>query len=226
MRNRTLSTILIFFSFFFLKTGYCKCTFKTDTIVGSKNITNEYAGGAYRKRGKEYFVIIDKDTSDFRCFFSESKADNTIDLDIGNHKLKPEKKTDYEQRLKELKAIIPIAANDFNLKLIRYIWIGRLVSFGDLAVEITKEYHNEFGLESQNINYKKVAPFLMHSKLSTDLNKIFKPYSVIVSNVSYEHVFFTTKKDLYWNSKMASDPKQVPEKIFDCMIWIQLKPAK
>ena len=42
-----------------------------DTLIGKKIITNEIPGSVYRKRATSYFVIVDKDTSDFRPVFIE-----------------------------------------------------------------------------------------------------------------------------------------------------------
>lgn len=53
-----------------------------DTIVGSKTITDEIAGSAYGKRAIGYFVIIDKDTSDYTCIFTESKGDGKVGIDL------------------------------------------------------------------------------------------------------------------------------------------------
>jgi len=36
-----------------------------DAAIGRRSITDEIAGAAYRKRATGYFVIVDKDTSDF-----------------------------------------------------------------------------------------------------------------------------------------------------------------
>lgn len=65
--------------------------------------------------------------------------------------------------------------------------------------------------------------FLKESKLGGDLDDLFKPYSITVDNVSIEKLFFTSRKELYWASKIETDKTNIPEKILDCSIGVTLK---
>jgi len=226
MTNRTLLVIAIFFTCFFFKTGYGKSVFKTDTIIGSRNITNELPGSALRKRAKEYFVIAGKDTSFLQCYFIESKDGNSVDIDIADHYMVPKEKITYNEFIKELKAILPIAAKDFNFKKLNSIFVGRIIRKGDIAIEITNQYAQKFGSTNKKIDFQKTTIFLTHSKLADDFNTLLKPYSFSVHNTPIEHPFFTTRNELFSQSKIETDPKKVPEKIFDCMVWLELKAKK
>ena len=193
----------------------------TDTIIGSKYIKDEIAGSVFRKRAIGYFVIIGKDTSDFTCIFTESKSAVT-NIDLNLPYLKPT--MTYRQRLEELKLILPKASKDFNFDSLNYISYGRLVQSGDLAIEITKEYKQKHGtFKNLFTNYSKFEEFLITSKLGRDLETILKPYSISISSVSIEKLFFTTKKDLYWTSKVETDSTEVPDRILDCLTLVQLK---
>lgn len=187
-----------------------------DTIVGRKIVTDEIAGAAYRKRAIGYFVIVNADTSVFTCVFSESKAGEKVSMDMRF----PRASMTYRQRMTELRTILPEAAKDFKLESLKSIYLGRLVSNGDIAVEVTHQIMHEFETEEELHDYDRVARFLKQSKLATDLNGILRAESLRVDRISVEKVFFTTKRDLYWASKIETDSASVPDRILDCMTWI------
>ena len=127
-----------------------------DTVVGSKIITDEIAGSAYRKSAKGYFVIIDKDTSKFICIFSESKDGKYISLDfIGKNST-----TSYRERMEYLKIILPFASKDYTLDSLKSIYFGRLVNNGDIAIDVTKKYRTKFGYSDKISNYSTISNFL------------------------------------------------------------------
>lgn len=191
-----------------------------DTIVGSKTITDEIAGSAYRKRAIGYFVIIDKDTSDYTCIFTESKDGGKVGIDL--HIPYSKAAMTYGQRLEELKIILPKAATDFNFDSLTGIYFGRLVLSGDLAVDVTKQYRQIFGTSNKLQSYTTVGQFLKESKLGVDLDNLFQQYSITVDKVSIEKLFLTSRQDLYWASKIETDTINVPDKILDCMTWVKL----
>lgn len=191
-----------------------------DTIVGSKTITNEIAGSAYRKKTIGYFVIVGKDTSDYTCIFTESKDGGKVSIDLNIPYSKAA--MTYRQRFAELKLILPKATTDFNFDSLTSINFGRLVLSGDLAVEITKQYRHKFGTSQKLESYATVEQFLKESKLGSDIDNLFKQYSISVDNVSIEKLFLTSEEDLYWASKIETDTLIVPDKILDCMTWVTL----
>lgn len=191
-----------------------------ETLIGSKPISDEIAGSKFRKRAIGYFVITGTDTSDYTCIFTESKADGKIGINLNIPYLKA--KMSYRQRLKEIKLILPKASNDFNFDSLTSIGFGRLILSGDLAIDISKQYNQEFGTTNVKMDYKAVGEFLTTSKLGSDLNEIFKSYSVSVDDVSIEKLHFTTKEELYWASKIETDSTKIPEKILDCITWVKV----
>jgi len=190
-----------------------------DSIVCRYDISDEIAGSAYRKRGIGYFVVVNKDTSDFNCIFTESK-EGKVNVNMKIPYLK--KSTTHLDRMKELKLILNQANNDFNFDSLDYISLGRLILNGDLAVEITNDYIKRFGTNNKLMDYPTMKQFFIDSKLGDDLNKVFKPYSIKVTGVSLEKLFFTTKEDLYRAGKIEMDSTLVPEKILDCITWVKL----
>lgn len=192
-----------------------------DTIIGSKVITNEIPGGAYRKRAKSYFLIINNDTSRFDCICTEAKEGQQVDMIISHG----EGTMTYRQRMAELKKIIPAAAKDFNLDSLNSVEIGRLAGNGDLAIDITNEYRQKMPT-GDRITNNKLSQFLKGSKLGADFNEIFKPYSLKVDYISLEEWGFIPKRVLYLESKIETSPAKVPEKILDCSTWVTLKKIK
>ena len=191
-----------------------------DTIVASKTIKDEISGSAYRKRATGYFVIIDNDTSDYTCIFSESKYGGNVSIDLNIPDSKAE--MSYNQRLEELKIILPKAAKDYNFDSLSSISFGRLILSGDLAIKVTQQYRQKFGTSNKLESYTTVEQFLKESKLGADLNDLFKPYSMSVDKVFIEKLFLISRQDLYWASKIEVDTTIIPDKILDCMTWVKL----
>jgi len=189
-----------------------------DTIVGKRIITNEIAGANYRKRATGYYLIVNNDTSDFVSIFSESnegKVSISFFLDKGT-KI-------HAQRITELKAILPTASTEFDLDSLSSIDMGRLISHGDLTIEITNQYLQKFEVKKPLQDYQTTAAFLKESKLADDFNTLLQPYSILVSGVSIEKLFFTSSSSIYSNCKIETDSSAVPEEVMDCMTWVTLK---
>jgi len=193
----------------------------SDTIIGKKNVINEIAGSAYRKRATEYFVVVKKDTSGFRPIFTESKENGRIAISQ-NLPYSNETET-YFQRLSELKLILPKAEKEFNFDSLSSMSIGRLILTGDLAIIITEEYKNKFG-ENEKIvtaDYNEISDFLLESRLTKDLNELFEAYSKSVEKINIEKAFFTKRDQLLKFSSVSKDTMDVPNKILDCIIWVE-----
>jgi hypothetical protein len=192
-----------------------------DTVVGSTVLTHEIAGSAFRKKAQCYFVIIDNDTSDFSCLFTESKEDGKVGMDLKSSYSKPG--ITYRRRLEELRIILPRASRDFNFDSLVSVGLGRLVSTGDLAIAVTNQYRQQFGYRKRIEPYRTVSGFMKGSALGADLNRLFKPYFLTVDHVSIEKLFFATQKELYGASRIETDSAHVPQQIIDCITWVTLK---
>lgn len=193
-------------------------TTSADTVVSSREITNEMAGAAYRKRARSYFVVTGKDSSGFACTLTESKEGNKV----GIH-LRFIKTMTYRQQMNELSRILPQAAKDFTFDSLRSVSVGRLIATGDLAVAISNQYIQEFGPGNKLSDYKEIASFLLRSQLASGFNEMLKPYSLSVDRISVEKVFFANIKTLYRVSRIETDAALIPENILDCITWISLK---
>jgi hypothetical protein len=194
-----------------------------DTVVARIEVSNELAGSAYRKRAGSYFVINGSDTSSFKPIFSEVNDDESVSLSLN---IPYSKSTfSYDQRLNELKRILTRATQDYPVNSLTTVSFGRLILSGDLAIELTKEYKERFGHNEKITTgqYKEISEFLLTSKLSKDLNQLFKPYQKSVKRIGIEKAFFTTKDELLTYSQITQDTSLIPERIIDFMTWIELE---
>ncbi len=189
-----------------------------DTLVGRRIITNEIAGANYRKRAIGYYLIVNNDTSDFVSIFSESN-DGKVSISF----FLDESSKTYATRMAELDAILPTAFTEFEFDSLSSIEMGRLISHGDLVIDVTNQYLKKFEVKKPLQDYKTTAAFLKQSKLADDFNTIFKPYSVEVVGVSIEKLFFTSSNQIYSISKIETDSSAVPEELLDCITWVSLK---
>ena len=189
-----------------------------DTSIGSRMVTDELAGSAYRERAKAYFLLSGRDTSDFICYVAESRDDHRINMDI---RFKNNKT--YRRHLNELHKIIPEAAKDFNMDSLSSVYIGRLVNSGDMAIHLTNEYIRKYGKDKYPENNEEFVLFLLDTKLAADFSGLFKPYAVEVQSFCCEKLFFTTSDELFGSAETETDSSLAPEIILDCMTWINFK---
>lgn len=186
-----------------------------DTLIGSMTLTDEIAGSAYRKQAKAYFLIIGDDTSDFRSIVTEAKEDNQVDIEI-----RFRRSMSYTQQMRELGKLLPAGAADFSYDSLTSISIGRLITTGDLAVALSRDIKWNRILVK---DYDDVQQFLLNSKLAADFNRLLSPYHKRVKHVGVEKAFLADKRILFANAEVESDSSAIPDKILDCITWLQVK---
>jgi hypothetical protein len=189
-----------------------------DTVIISKPLSNELAGGNYRRGGKIYFPVVNKDTLGFRCYLSESKS-GKLSLEYRRF----DYKSSHRKNLRFLALMLPKMTQDFNLDSLSSIYLGRLVSHGDLAIQVTKQYHQKFGKSTKIGKYSTVFNFLTSSQIGTDFNKLFESYQLKVKLVSAEKIFFASRTECLRYSKIETDSTIIPAKILDGMTYVKLE---
>ncbi|MES2766606.1 MAG: hypothetical protein V4642_12100 [Bacteroidota bacterium] len=198
----------------------------SDTIIGTKEITNELPGSNYRKRAKGYFLIINQDTSKFMPIAGETNQNDFSNKGRVWLNLNSDSSMSYREQIAELSLLFPHIFRDFKIDSLKSISLGRLEFMGDLAIITTKQLSEVLKTEKAFYsNYKRVQELLKKSKLGEDFNAVLKPYNLVVGDVWVEKVMFTDKKYLYQNSKIETDSTLIPNKILDCMIGIRIKRA-
>jgi len=190
-----------------------------DTLVSKNLIFDE------ESHETEYFVVTGNDTSDFEIVFSQN-ADNGKIYIIAKYELLYKKGKLYKTRIIEFEKILQSAKHDFNYDSLSTIVLGRLVSTGDLAIAVTNEFIKKYGNKFEKVDYTYVPKFLLESKLAKDINKLFRPYSLQLDNISIEKLGFIPSKYITASSIIDTPKSEIPEKIIDCMIWIELKKLK
>lgn len=193
-----------------------KLSNKTDTIIKSKVITEEFSGSA--RKVTRYFEVIKGKTSSYSCVFYE-KADYgkiSIKLNIAY----PKDNSNYLTRMAFLKRTLSSASIEYNLDSLSYIDIGNLADQDYLAIEVSKQYKRKFGNLNKIESYQSVSDFLKESQLAIDINKLLEPYNISVLAIFPEKVMFWKTKDVIKNIPKKDD---TPDKILDCMMAIQLK---
>jgi hypothetical protein len=190
-----------------------------DSIVCGYDVAKELAGSDYRTKAKTYVVVFGNDTSRFKCSFMKAKETGVISMDI-----RFRNDMSYREQLNELKKIVPFAMKDFqvNPDSLTQVFLGRLITTGDPAIEISKEYHGQLGT-NKAIDHETLNAFLLRSELVSDWNKLLKPYQITADVVVTEKVFLAENKMISQFSKIESDTAGLPPKILDCMVWIKFK---
>jgi len=160
-------------------------TAATDTAIGLLLVGNELPGAAERKRASAYFLVIGSDSSAFRCYVTESnKARVGIDMRVGNNTIS------WKQRLAELAAILPEASKAYFFDSLKNVYTGRLTQTAELSPLITADYRKYFGKSNKVPADTWINKLLLKSKLTTDLNLVFRPYRMAVAGYEFEKLSF------------------------------------
>ncbi|WP_422360999.1 hypothetical protein [Reichenbachiella sp.] len=191
---------------------------QSDTIVLRFDVNEELAGSAYREKATGYLLVVNQDSTLYFPAFTKSKKDGRVGLILGLHP-----SLTYAEQMQQLQVILPYAARDYNFDSLSGVYVGRLSQTGDLAIQVTNEYLDNFGgyVSTATTAYDTIASFLATSQLGRDFNKLFAPYDVSVVGASVEKVFYT---EIYGPIKIDSaQHAQFPEKVLDAMTWVRLE---
>ncbi|HYF03995.1 MAG TPA: hypothetical protein VEC36_11495 [Patescibacteria group bacterium] len=194
---------------------------KNDTIIGTREIKNEIAGGAYRMRARGYFLIVNNDTSKFMPIAVESNGHYFTDTGAVFIELDFKKDKFYSQQMQELSRLLPTIAKDFELDSLKGIWLGRLVQTGDLAVRITNELGGNVKTTPTAKNYNHASKLLKNSSLGISFNKLLNEYHLEVDKIQIEKLDYWKKEILLQESKVNVDTSSIPDKILDCMTTVR-----
>lgn len=191
-----------------------------DTTVFSIDVSDQVAGSTYITRARQYYIVSSNDTLNFTCIFRQS-VDGKLRLDLAIPYITRE--LYYRERLQLLRKTLRTASQEFKFDSLTSVSYGRLILSGDLAVQVTNEYAQQFGDRPRLVDYQRMQDFFASSRICTDLNTILKDYSLSTGSVGTEKLFFTTRKDLYWASKVETDSAKVPANILDCILYVRIR---
>lgn len=199
-------------------------TVSKDTLIQSQWLHESMPEASHLVTSEKFFLVIKKDTSDFNCLVNKLKENRkyTFQISITSGY------STYAQRLRELQKLVPEINRKYPIDSLQSIFLGRLIYYGDLAIGITQAYHRHYS-ESTIVStkhYPSIASFLLKTQLAEDFNKILRPYGVAIQNISVEKIFFADKKELLTLGRVSSPTDSIPEKILDCLIWMEIDRIK
>jgi hypothetical protein len=215
------SALVILFSFDKIKSvnkSTYKAENKNDTIIASKKLNNELSGGNYRVGGTIYFPVINGDTIEFNCYLSESK-NGKLTLDYRKDKYL----CSHRDNLRFLELMLVEISKKYKLDSLKSIYLGRLITHGDLAIKVTKQYQSLFGNNYNIGKYQPIFNFFMNSEIANNFNQLLKPYYLKVDKISAEKIFFAYKSECLRYSKIEIDSSIIPDRILDGMTYITIK---
>jgi hypothetical protein len=189
-----------------------------DTIVGIQELTTKITSSNYLHKSVRFFLLINNDTSDFSCLINKNREDGTYSMNLSFYGVH----SSYDERLKELETILPVINERYSLDSLKSIYMGRLIYYGDLAISVTKAYHEHYDSGKKSENDEAISSFLMKTRLANDFDKLLKPYAISLKQISSEKIFFADKTELLTLSKVTNKADSIPEKILDCMIWLKI----
>jgi hypothetical protein len=206
--------------------GNYACTKDSDTIVISKKITNQLAGGAYRKRATQYQIVIKEDTSSFGVAFTESNKNDFENEGCVNIRLGLSNKKSYKSQYFELAKIIEFASKEYNLDSLKSIYFLHLYNTGDLAIKISQLYYTRNYGKNFFEDYTIINQFFLESKITEDLNNLFTPYGLKVMCYNFEHPMLINYSYIFKESIIETDKNEVPSKILDAILTIYFEKIK
>ena len=189
-----------------------------DTIIHSEIATNGVCGPSERRKEKVYYLVTNKDTSEPICKISENKYDGEFAHkgNVGIQIYFDESKS-YSQQLLELEKTLQYAAKEFSFDSLKGLTLG-LWEAGDLSIVITNQMTSD---DIRNVsNNTKTAEFLLRSKLSTDLNRLFAPYKKKVKEFAIEHPGLSDSASVINNTVIETPQDQIPSRILTGSVWV------
>jgi len=185
--------------------------------VLKRDITSkELSGSNFWKRARGYYTLSNNDTSKFLCIFMEKNEGDVAMI------LRFQDNMTYREQFFQLSLLLPEAKNDFQFDSLNLIDLGTLWQTGDLAIQVTKDVIKQSGKLERIKEYKNANKWLMNSKLVTDFNNILNQYSIQVSSLSTEHLYYFEKESFLKYHKVETLSSQIPQSILEGEIWLVL----
>jgi len=204
----------------------------SDTVVKIDSVSDYVDEPGYIK--KEYYVLNKHDTSSFYCriildkldkniairceySFNEKRTESISIYDSTKVVEVPEDNRDiklitYNNFIKELRLILDTASKQFNLSRLKSFGI-RMVCASGLTTYLNRQSILKYNRSIKNISISKFTSLLQESPLTTDLNKILKPYSVCLDKLYIEEYLFFPLKSKEMNFKyQVQFPNDIEEK--------------
>lgn len=181
---------------------------RNDTTVGVVIHPSEISTPDYTV--KEYFVIVNGDTSNTSLVISFSNISGNISSEIAHgtqkyfskeflgdtsvvtddkKEIRMELKSSYQQQLKEIQLIFNRASQDFVLKNLKYLRFS-MTNIDSLSESTYEEYIKLYGKNIKADYYQKVFRIVKRSDYLNDFNDILLHHGLKVNEVYIDGLFF------------------------------------
>lgn len=177
-----------------------------------------------KKLDTKYFAVINNDTSSFMVNVYSNQKNNEIHISLS-----PSKSLSYSQQFNEFKTILSAIAEEYDMKLLKSIYLSRLILHGDLAVKTTKEINIKYGdLKSfLSCGHPEIGVFLKTgTTLGKDLDRLLLPYSKTVNQIHTEMDMYAKRESFKYHNVLLTDTTEIPEIIFDSQITVDIESIK
>ena len=212
-----------------------------DTMVCVKRISHDDVW-----QEKEYFVVINRDTSSYSCILMNSKygiriswesmlthkrffdytCNEEIDTTAFDDKWKESEKEfkvpTYKDMLREIDLCMEAASKDYDLRALRSFNCF-LCQLRDIAVLTTNNLEANFNLEENGIySHSDITKALKMTTFEEDLNRIFKKYGKKVDFIGCHEMRLFIPKENFSTSNISKDLK-IPDRIMDVQVYVKIK---
>jgi hypothetical protein len=213
-----------------------------DTIINVTNTPFEISQPGYIE--KEYFLIINGDTSNFSCFLSLNEKKESISMSyvyapfqksyssflpedsasvINIDKIKKYSKhmVNCKEQVREMQLILDFASKEFDLSKLRIFRIN-MSSVDSLSTNITDLYVRKFGNNVKTIDNKKVSDLISNSMFVNNLNSKLSIYNLKISKVNIDGLACVVKENNFQEKRERLHFQEFSNWIFDGLVVFTL----
>lgn len=179
----------------------------------------------------ELFASSQRDTSAYSFLLIENKmftflriclSTDTKDFLHDPYSERGYKIVPYKDMMNELSECISYLSTRHDITKIKYLTF-HLFDMGDIAVEATKNYNNSHP-HRKKYESEEIIKAVSETSLTNDLNSIFNKYGIEIGQIECEeYIVFLVKRDLFLKKARIEHETDIPPKIIDLPISVELK---
>ena len=197
---------------------------KTEQVLPSKYVAKEELYGLndtleWHRKQHQYSMVEDGTHSDYKITVNENQ-----ELEVSISISKYDANLTFGEHIQLLDYMLDSAQKDYDLSKIRWFNLGGLGNTGDVAIESTKIYIEEYGSSQISTkDYKNICNSIIKTPQIQALNNVFNKYGDTIKRASIEKAGFWSSESSFSygkGCKVETDSSEVPEKIITGMVGI------